>query len=142
MSMSLTWPSNILGGNLFVKRPGIMRYVLICSIDTMFLNFFNGKIFQFHMLINFRILVKRIILLRNYHKNFLVARHGIKFHSQLTWTVGSKHPINSASIMDATMTNYFALFHDINPPAKWSTQPTKSESESEYPITSRWSDLL
>jgi len=52
--------------------------------------------------------------------------------------VASKHAINSASIVDAAMTDYFALFHDIAPPAKRnilknvdflvSTQLTKFES--------------
>jgi len=59
----------------------------------------------------------------------------IKFHNQLACTMASKHATNSASMVDATITDYFALFHPL---AKKYTQPnvdflvsvqaTKSES--------------
>ena len=42
----------------------------------------------------------------------------IKFYIQLAWIVASKHAINLASMVDATTTDFFALFHDTAPPAK------------------------
>jgi len=53
--------------------------------------------------------------------------------------VASKHATNSASMVDAAMTDYFALFHEIAPkklqphllpPNRWSSQ----EKDKHYKI--------
>lgn len=95
-----TWPINIFGSNPFVKGLTVIRSMLICSIDIMFLSFFfNSKIFQFHMSNTFAILViySGLTIL----STTLSPKIKFRIYSQLTWTMVSKYVTNLASMVVA-----------------------------------------
>jgi len=132
MSIFSTYSINVLGGNPFVKGSTIIRFVLICYIDTLCLwtSSFKTKYFNCICLALLEYLSflekNNAMKLLQYIFSGLAIRSTIpsleiKFRSQLAWIVASKRHTNLVSIVDATTTGCFALFHDIAPPAKRNT---------------------
>lgn len=113
---------NILGVNPFVKRSAIIKFVLICFIDTLcfWISSFTTKYFNIiclTLLEYLSFLEKNIVAkLSQYIFTGIVilltiSSLGIKFCSQLAWIVASKHAINSVFKVDTiTIDAYKIIF--------------------------------
>ena len=114
---------NVLGNNPLFKGSTIIRFVLICSIDTLcfWTSSFTTKYLNFICLAPLEylsFLQKNIVAeLSQYIFSGLailstIPSPEIKFRSQLAWIVASKHTTNSALRCNNNwcIQNYFHLF--------------------------------